>query len=332
MATKMKRGATVGAIAIAIALVFYLAQSGRLPLGKGDGSERERSGSSPAWSLGRGPVKAADPRMDQLKQGKNLATVKDFEKFLAAAGHRPEAWIVAYVGTACNPELLEELKKFPDSPEACFILATGASTEFESLSWAKKLVALQPENGFAKLVLADALEKLGRFEDAAALEKEALEAADFKGFGEGPAKCLAEHQDSLGETEKISLVRWRLDGKFFNSSVLIASQKPKEVPQDPVERLSNLKGILDRMNKSPGFAQFATSEERQYFADVTLVRLAVTLIRKTNDPKLVAEWKPKLDAWGEDHPDPYSNSEWDRLEPSEVSKRLQESLSRYKTP
>lgn len=270
--------------------------------------------------------------MDELKAGKNPSTIKDYDKFLEAAGHSPEAWIVAYLGTASHPDVLEELKKFPDNPVACYVLATGVSTPFESLSWAKKLAALQPENGYTKLVMAEALDKLGRYEEAAALKKEAIEAKDFRGFGEGPAKCLAEHQDSLGETQKISLVRWNLDSKFYLSSVLTASRKPKELEQDPRQRLADLQVFLNKINNSPGFAQFATPEEKQYIVDVTLVRLAASSMRKYNDPQLVAEWKPKLDAWGNDHPDPAANSEWDRLEPSEVSRRLAESLARYKTP
>ncbi|WP_193214438.1 hypothetical protein [Luteolibacter marinus] len=328
----MKKAAIIASsiIVILLILIFFwlgghsaggaagLLESARLKLSGG----RETSARS---------RRAIDPRLNEIYDGKHPATAEDFEDFLEAAGYSPEAWIVTYLGTTSQPAILAELKKFPDNPDACYILSLGVSTPFEALSWAQKLAALQPDNGYAKLVLANALEKQGRFQEAAELKKAALTSAEFHGYGEGAAKCLANHQASLGEREKLGLVTSALDSKFYYESQLAALRKAPEVEQDPRERIEALQAMLEKIDNGRGFAQFITPEAKEYTSQVTLVRLMASTSRTSNDPALIAELKPKLDAWT-DPPDPRMNPMWNELEPAMVSKHLQDVLEPFKTP
>jgi tetratricopeptide (TPR) repeat protein len=328
----MKRKAIVGAALVVVVIIFLIFRSGKPPLENASGRRGgERSESLLDGDPIKGSGRAVDARINELKDGKIQPIIGSFENFLLAAGHSPEAWIVAYLGTNSQPAILEELKKFPDNPNACYILSLGVATPFESLSWAQKLASLQPNNGYAKLVLANALAKQGRYEEAAELKKSAFTAADFHGYGEGPAKCLAKYQDSLGETEKLSLVVSSLDSKFYLESQLIALWKSPNMLQDPRERLENFQRALERINTGSGFSQFSTEEEKSYSSRVAEIRLMASTFRNSKDPELKAELKPILDSWI-DPPDPRMNSIWDQMEPAEVSMRLQKLLDPLANP
>ncbi len=228
------------------------------------------------------PVRSLDPRIEIMKKDPFRIKVAALSGYLESHNRSPQSVVAAYLLSG-EKELLDELRKHPDSPEAVLCLAEHARTPEEKQGLFKRYIELNPGDMTGYLLAAASVDGPKNKEEQLDLIKKGIAAETFTcGFGD-IGNDLEEAVISTGMTTTEARIylatNHNTSGGLFATSlgmVALGSQSVISAAESPEDKARAIDGFLAAAESFKEVAHYGgESCEARY--NNTVVKLLGTL-------------------------------------------------------